>query len=569
MFTGLMFVWILPTVKDAQLAKKKEKIKEQVEVAWTILNHYAELSTKGEMDDAAAQKQAIAVITDLRYGPEMKDYFWINDTRPFMVAHPYSTDLIGKSIAENSDPNGVKIFQEFVKVCQAQNAGYVSYMWAATNNKNKIVPKISYVKILPKWNWIVGTGMYIEDVQAEIRALTIKITVVFFAISLLALMVSYLIARAISKNIQQTTLMLRDIAEGDGDLTKRLTVDSEDEIGVLATNFNLFVEKLQKLIGIISENTGELRETASTMSSVSMQLAGSAEEMTNQSGTVASAAEQISTNVEGITKATDHMSDNVSTMAAAAEEMSNSVNTVATAIEEMSSSLQEVSKNTARASQIAEAASRNADSATELISQLDVAAREIGKVVEVINDIADQTNLLALNATIEAASAGEAGKGFAVVANEVKELAKQTASSTEVITEQIGGIQVRADNAVKAIKQVVEIIAEMNSITNTIATAVEEQTATTNEISRSTAGAAQGAKDVSENVQRLNTSIDVEVVRSIKEAAKGVGEVSKNIQGVNTAAKDTAQGANHTNQAAQATADLAQRLQDIVGQFRI
>jgi len=569
LFTLMTFAWLVPTVKSALMAKKYEKLKEQTEIAWSIISHYAELADKGEMTEEAAKTAALKTVEGLRYGPEMKDYFWINDSKPVMIMHPYSKDLVGKDLSDYKDRSGNLMFVEMVNVCKQQNAGFTEYMWQYKDQANKIVPKISYVRIESQWDWIVGTGMYVEDVNAEMWALIPKIIIMFVIITLLAVALSYFISRAISRRIRRTSDLLRDIAEGEGDLTVRLETGAQDEVGELSDNFNTFVEKLQRSISSVAENTVHLNRTAESMSAISSQLASSAEEMTNQSSTVASAAEQITTNVDGVSNATVRMSNGVNGIASAAEEMSTAVNTVATAIEELSASLQEVSQNTARASSIANDATKNAQSANEIMSNLNAVAREIGKGVDVINDIADQTNLLALNATIEAASAGEAGKGFAVVANEVKELAKQTAHSTEEITQQISSIQKQATTAVDAIKKITDIISEINSITNTIATAVEEQTSTTNEISRSVAGAAQGAADVSKNVQLLSDNIEKDVVVSVKEAAKGVNEISRNIQGVNIAAQETAKGANSTNDAANKTSDLARKLQEVVGQFKI
>jgi methyl-accepting chemotaxis protein len=234
--------------------------------------------------------------------------------------------------------------------------------------------------------------------------------------------------------------------------------------------------------------------------------------------------------------------------------MSTGVKTVATAIEEMSSSLNEVAKNCQKESQIAAAANNQTKSTRDLMERLGVSSREIGKVIEVINDIADQTNLLALNATIEAASAGEAGKGFAVVANEVKELAKQTAQATEQISSQIEEMQTSTGSAVTAIEEVTKIIEEINAISHTIVSAVEEQSATVNEIARSVGGASQAAGDIAKNVG---------------ESAKGLMEVSSTIQDVNKAAAETAGGVGNIKSSAQELSQLAIGLQAIVKQFTL
>ncbi|MCC6158697.1 MAG: methyl-accepting chemotaxis protein, partial [Deltaproteobacteria bacterium] len=214
-------------------------------------------------------------------------------------------------------------------------------------------------------------------------------------------------------------------------------------------------------------------------------------------------------------------------------------------------------------------ASTKAKETNAIMEALDNAAREIGNVVTVISDIADQTNLLALNATIEAASAGEAGKGFAVVAHEVKELAKQTADATREIGEKIRLVQEQTHASVGAIQSINGTIDEISQISVVIASAIEEQNATTREVSRSVSGAAVGAGEVTSSVQKLNTAIEKEVVRGIQEAAAGVTQVSQNILGVNAAAQQTAQGADTTRRSAEQMTGLAKNLERVVAQFHV
>lgn len=569
LFVIVTFVWVVPSTKEGFIDKKKEKLNHITEVAWSTAKYYHEMVQTAGITEEEAKKMALQSLEAMRYGPEMKDYFWVNDTKPVMLMHPFSKDLVGKDVGENKDPDGKRFFMEFATVAKNQGAGFVTYRWPYNNDSSKIVPKISYVKYYAPWDWVIGTGMYIEDVNEEIAAWTKKIIMVFVVLALLAAGLSWFISRAISNRIKQTTAMLKDIAEGEGDLTVRLQIASHDEIGDMSENFNLFVNKLQKSIKTVTENTGVLNKSVDSLTSISHDLAGGVQEMSNQSVTVASAAEEVSANVDNVTNTAETMSKQSNNIASAAEEMSSNVKNVATAIEEMTSSLQEVSKNCVRASSIAEDATKNVESTNEVMSHLNTSSQEIGKVVDVINDIADQTNLLALNATIEAARAGEAGKGFAVVANEVKELAKQTAEATTEITQQIGDMQNKTTQAVSAIAKVSDIIKEINNITNNIATAVEEQTATTNEISRSVVFASQGTDEVTKNVQNLNVNIEQDVVRGIREAAKGAGEISMNIQGVGTAANQMAGLASSTKDVSDEIAKLVQQLQQVVNQFRV
>ncbi len=372
------------------------------------------------------------------------------------------------------------------------------------------------------------------------KRMLMRASVASLIIVALSILVLVVLINSLMKPVAKTVAMLKDIAQGEGDLTKRLEVKTKDEIGELAHWFNVFVEKVQKIIVQISGNSTTLSSACEELSSVSTQISASAEEMTAQSSSVSSATEQTTTNV--------------STISAAAEQMSSQVNTVAASIEEMSASLNEVARNCQQELQIAAKASQEARSSKEAMDRLGVSAKSIGKVVEVISDIADQTNLLALNATIEAASAGDAGKGFAVVAGEVKELAKQTAEATQEITREIEQVQGNTESAIKAITSIGEVIEQINVISQTIVSAVEEQSATVGEVSKNVSGVNDGAQ---------------EVARNVSESATGLSEVSRNISGVNEAASQTSAGVSQINASAAELARLASELQEVVGQFKV
>ncbi|MBL8025990.1 MAG: HAMP domain-containing protein [Fibrobacteres bacterium] len=383
---------------------------------------------------------------------------------------------------------------------------------------------------------------YEEDVLFDSKATsTSLLNIIVSVIGIIAIIVFVLLVlRQILTPVKSTSDLLRDVAEGEGDLTKRLPEDRDDEIGELGGNFNRFIKKVQAIVKEISGNTSTLSSASEEMSAVSQQISASAEEMSSQAQTVSASSEQASANIRSIS--------------AAAEQMSGSVNTVATAIEEMSASLNEVSKNCQKESQVAAKADIEAKSTQAHMEKLGAAAKEIGKVVEVINDIADQTNLLALNATIEAASAGEAGRGFAVVANEVKELARQTSQATEEIRNQVENMQGSTSEAVKAIESISKIIEEINVISQTIVSAVEEQSATVQEIACTMGGASSAANEIAKNVG---------------ESAKGLQEVTTNITGVNQAAADTASGVTQIRTSAGELAKLSAGLQKIVNQFKV
>jgi methyl-accepting chemotaxis protein len=309
---------------------------------------------------------------------------------------------------------------------------------------------------------------------------------------------------------------LKDVAAtldklAGGDLTAQLTGEYAGDFKKLSDAVNTLALQVRSAIQQIGNNTKALVSAAEELNKVSQQMGASAEETAAQSNVVSAASGQVTNNVA----------------------------TVATAADEMGASIKEIAKNTAEATQVATTAVRTAEATNVTIGKLGQSSAEIGQVIKVITSIAQQTNLLALNATIEAARAGEAGKGFAVVANEVKELAKETAKATEDISRKIEAIQNDTKGAVEAIGQIGTVIGQINDIQTTIASAVEEQSATTNEISR-----------------------------NLAEAAKGTTDISHNIAGVAEAARSTTAGASETQKSAQALERMAAELQGLVGQFK-
>jgi methyl-accepting chemotaxis protein len=347
-----------------------------------------------------------------------------------------------------------------------------------------------------------------EDASLEasrVRAMQLWFTIAVFAGLFYA---ARLVARSITRPLGELVVGLDSLA--DADLTAGVRVDGEDEVAQLGTSFNRAVDDLSTVVRRIRESAWTLASSSEELSATSTQMGASAEETSAQANAVSAAAEQVSANV----------------------------NTVAASAEEMSASIHEIAASANEAAAVAAQAVQTASATNETVRQLGDSSAEIGEVIKVITSIAEQTNLLALNATIEAARAGDAGKGFAVVANEVKELAKETAAATEEIGQKIVAIQGDAQAAMTAIDTISDVITRINDIQGTIASAVEQQTATTNEITR-----------------------------HVTDAAGGAGEIAANVTGVAQAAQDTSSGASSVQAAAQDLARLAEELNLTVSRF--
>ena len=528
---------------DIMLEDQKQRVQ--------LASHTAALTVgtalRGVTDHDRRHEIVRDMIDEIIYETDKSGYFFVYEGTT-NVAFPTKPENEGKDLGSLVDKNGVRVIAELHDRADA-GGGFVEYVWPKPGAGDQ--PKLSYAEMIPGTDMWIGTGVYLDNIAAFqgemasemdrlVRARTMAMLAVAGVIFAATLALCLYIAVGLVRALRAMIASFRDIAEGEGDLTRRIEVRSRDEIAELAGWFNAFLARLQTDIRRIAENARSLNGSSCELAQVARQLSGNASETSSRADNVAAAAEQMSTSLN--------------TVAAAMERSANSAATVATAAEEMSATIDEIARNSEKARGIVEQANRQTELATGNMDTLGKAAQDIGKVVDTIAGISGQVNLLALNATIEAASAGDAGRGFTVVASEVKELAKQTSEATQEIAHRIANIQSSTGGTIDGIREITEVIGLVNSVVGTIASAVEEQSAATREIASNIALASQSLLQVSGNVT---------------ESSAAAAEITRNIAVVNQGSGAIAQGSGQVQASADTLRQAAAELEAIVGGFKV
>ncbi len=527
---GLVVVGTLGAFDAARQQEdaRRDVLKHVVESAVAIAASYHAEVQAGRLPQPEAQARAAAALRAIRY--RGAEYIWVNDMTPRMVMHPFRPDLEGKEIGALADPNGFRLFEAVVATVRRDGAGVVPYLWPKPGSAQP-VEKMSYVQGFAPWGWVIGSGLYIDDLHAAQRQrLIYEIVAVLTAALVVALFAAW-IARDIVRPLRRITVATATLASGD------LTIDvpggdRRDELGVLARALDGFrqdgIAKRQLEAAAQAERTAsdrrqvELdRHTADFGGSVSGVMRILSESATAIRQTAASVA-----------RAGRDTLDAARLSGEGAQESTASLSQVAAATEELSSSVDEIARQVAGAAEAAGKAVASAEATTVRIRGLSQAAAEIGNVVKLINEVAGRTNLLALNATIEAARAGDVGKGFAVVASEVKQLAEQTRRATEEISRQIGSIQAATGEAVSAVADVGEAIGHVNGIAAAIAAAVEQQGAATREIASQVNGVAARTIQANQDMATLGVLADdsMKAGESVLASADEVANVAQTLR---------------------------------------
>jgi methyl-accepting chemotaxis protein len=524
---GLSALW------GSMMEDRRVKLQDIVTVAREALEYNHQASLKAGLSEAEAMERGKALLHSMRFGKD--DYVYAISTQGVAVSNP-NPNVEGKNLMNAADADGVFFVRQQIELAP-KGGGFTSFRFPRAGGGHPL-PKLTYSAEYRPFGWVVGAGIYLDDVNAifweQARNRAILVVLALLVVGGLF----YMLGRTIVNPINAMTIAMRRIAQGDTS-TPIPALGRGDEVGAMAQSVKVFKDNMIEAERLRSEQEALKAQADSERKLLMVRMADEFERGVRSSlDSLAGAASDMQATSKGMSSTASEASQQATSVAAVAEQASANVQTVAAATEELSSSVYEIGRQVTQSTEIAGQAVAEANRTNVTVQGLSAAAQKIGDVVKLISDIASQTNLLALNATIEAARAGEAGRGFAVVANEVKSLASQTAKATDEISSQVGAMQNATTEAVQAIESIGRTIGAINEITSAISVAVEQQGSATQEIAR-----------------------------SVHEAALGTGQVSRNIAAVNDAAEKTGSASNGVLSSAEQLSKQAATLRSDVDRF--
>ena len=523
---GMFFVFgavALNQSYNLMYSGKAVKTQHIVESTLGTLEYFHGLEKSGQLSTEQAQKHAKNALSKLRYGRE--DYVWINDLAPKMVMHAMSPKLDGTDLSGYQDPDGKRVFVEFARIAQQQGAGFFNYRWPMPG-ATAPVDKVSYVQLFKPWNWVIGSGVYLDDIKAEFRALAIKATLISIIVITLIAVLIIGIMRSIVAPLENVVAAMKNIASGDGDLTQELSGQGKDEITDLSLHFNTFAFKLRTTVSHLLSSAATLKQSAEALGEQATQALSINEHQSQQTELIATAINEVTYAVQDVAKHAEQAASQVSQANEQAEAGQSNLDNSLRQTDLLSSTIAQ---------------------AVDVMHTLAEESSQIGRVLDVIRSIAQQTNLLALNAAIEAARAGEQGRGFAVVADEVRLLAQRTQQSTDEVQLMIESLQHNSQAAVDVIGQ-----------SSSPAQATVEQ-----------AHQAQDSLSIISNALQMINDLNTSIASATLQQSHVAEEINQNITQVANLSQTSNESAHQLSDSSAQLTQLAQELNQQLGQFKV
>ncbi len=514
--------------RDSLVRARQGEIQHLVESAWSVLNHYGEQVRQGSLDLAEAQRLARDTLKAQRF--EGSNYFWINDLQPRMVMHPIKPEMDGQDLATIRDPRGKPLFLEMVSIARKQGAGFVDYVWDKPGAREP-VGKVSYVKLMPEWGWVVGGGLYLDDLEAMLATARWMAGGGMILLTLLTLGLGLVLQRGVCRPLAAAVEMLEALERGD--LQQRLRFARSDEVGQLARTMDSFADNLQQEILEAFQRLSRGDLTFAAKGLIRVPLAETNATLGQAVGELHSIGAQIAQGAGQVSDSSQSLAQGAIEQASSMEQVSATMTESMTRVEENARGADQANELSTRAAAMAVQGNSEMQELVQAMRAVNESGASISKIIKVIDEIAFQTNLLALNAAVEAARAGAHGKGFAVVAEEVRSLAARSARAARETAELIDGAVSKAtrggelaERAAGQLRQIEAVNAEVSSLVERMAESIREQ--------------AQGIRQVTEGLQ----TIDQVTQRNSAAAEEGAA-------------------------AAQELAAQAQLLYDMLGRFRL
>ena len=516
---GLSLSHLHKEIRQAEITKATHL----VEVAHDLMAFYHQKELNGELTGEQARQQALAALAAVRYSGN--EYYWVNDMNNIMIMHPLAPQTVGTDLTTMRNTEGVNVISEMVQLARSKGTASFEYSWPKPGEEDGSA-KIAAFKHFKPWDYMIGTGIYVDAMQAKFRTAVISSVILSAVVVLAMFLLLFIIGRSISQPLDKIVNAMRDVASGEADLTRRLDDNAKDELSQIAQYFNRFNRNLSEIIQQLGDSARQLISSSHQLDEISNN---SLRDMTRQSERM----ELMATAINEITYGVQDVAQNANAAAEEVEKANQGADNGRAQVERTIGEINQLSSSVS--------------TAVEHMETLSSDAQEITSVLDVIRNIAEQTNLLALNAAIEAARAGEMGRGFAVVADEVRNLAQRTQQSTEEIHNMISKLQTNTQT-------VVSVINESSRHSQASVEQVNE------------AGAA--LEQIAQSMQQL-VALNASIASATTQQSTVVEDVNRNVTEAAELARETTDGARETAQAGQHLASLGRQIDELIKRFRV